>query len=395
VEAVGDRQWTLRRAGACPGAPDRELVRRGEGWAGCIDAAVVQPWDLTRLLEPRLLPHPHARVLRIEMTAPVARTLSRKAGDWTLQEPDGLSDVQGAEVFGWYSALHDAEVELAEEVVSDWDIDMRLHTDSTVELRLRCRFGEPMLCRRDDGPTLKVRTDDVAVVFDRGTFAQRQLATFSTEDARAIEITGENRQRQSVHFDMGVWRLDAPAHPDGDDALSEVRLEDLLAAMAGARAEAWVEMPSGAPERTIRVELTPTREREGEVVLALHEGCVAVVGERAGRLWESVCRRLGRDLLHDDAVKYWIETARSIEVTEGGATTAFRREEEALVSDDEVDALSALRSEALASGSPGTAQLGTLRILPNKGAAFAVHYGQNWAQIDGASWFYRLAETEP
>ena len=402
VDAVGDRRWTLRRGGPCPGTSDREVLRRGEGWAGCIDAAVTEPWNVAKMLEPRLLPHAHARVLRIEMAAPARRTLSRKAGDWTLQEAEGRSDVQGAEVFRWYTALHDAEVELHTEVVSDWDVDLRLVTDSTVELRLRCRTGDPVVCRRDDGPTLKVRTDDVALVFDRDTFVARQLAPFSTEDARAIEITGEGRQRQSVHFDMGVWRLDAPGHPDGDDALSEIRLEDLLAAVAGARAEAWVGMPSGAPLRTIRVELTPTRDRDSEVVVALHEGCVAVVGERAGQLSESVCRRLGRDLLHDDAVKYWIETARAIEVREGGTTTKFRREEEALVSDDDdaeararLDTLSAMRSVALVSGDPPGAALGTLRVLPAKGAAFEVQYAEAWAQIDGVGWFYRLETPEP
>ena len=402
VDAVGDRRWVLRRAGPCPGTPDRELLRRGEGWAGCIDAAVTKPWDLTKLLEPRLLPHPPARVLRIEMTAPATRTLSRKAGDWTLHEAEGRSDVQGAEVFRWYTALHDAEVELHGEVVDDWDVDLRLVTDSTVELRLRCRTAEPVVCRRDDGPVLKVRTEDVPLVFDRNTFAARQLAAFSTEDARAIEITAQGRQRQSVHFDMGVWRLDAPGHPDGDDALSEIRLEDLLAAVAGARAEAWVGIPSDPPLRMIRVELTPTRDRDDEVVVALHDGCVAVVEQRAGQLSESVCRRLGRDLLHDDAVKYWIETARSIEVAEGGTTTTFRREDEALISEGDdanararLHALSALRSQALVSGEPGGGKLGTLRVLPAKGAAFEVHYGETWARIDDAGWFYRLAQPEP
>jgi len=63
------------------------------------------------------------------------------------------------------------------------------------------------------------------------TFAERRLMAIDPGEARALEIlpgSGEG-VRQSVRLDLGVWRLDAPNHPDGNGALDEVRLETLLA----------------------------------------------------------------------------------------------------------------------------------------------------------------------
>ncbi len=415
LEAVAGRKLVLRHAGACPGRPDRIAVVRGEGWAGCIDAAVAQPWplpgrdgpDAGRMVEPRLLPHPPPRALRIEMKVPAVRTLRRKGGDWTLEEVAAsttVADAPGEEVFRWYSALHDAEVEARVDlpVPARWDVDMTVHLDSLVAVRLRCVEAPELLCRRDEGPMLRVRTEGLRIAFARDTFVDRQLLEFPTEDARAIEITGPRVERQSVHFDLGVWRLDAPQHPDEDDALSEIRLESLVAALAGARADAWVPMPEGEPLRTIRLELTPSQERRSDYVLALHEGCVVVLDERAATVSPSTCRRLSTDVLHDDALEFWIETARSIEVQEGGTTTRFERDGEVLASTAEdsgparerLAALSALRSTALVPGDPPGARRGTLRILPRTGAAFDVHYGQTWARIDGARWYYALARPK-
>jgi hypothetical protein len=254
---------------------------------------------------------------------------------------------------------------------------------------------------------LRVRTEGLRIAFARDTFIDRQLLAFPTEEARALEITGERVERQSVHFDLGVWRLDAPQHPDEDDALSEIRLESLIAALAGARADEWVPMPDGDPLRTIRLELTPSQERRSDYALQLHEGCVVVLDARAARVSASTCTRLSADVLHDDALKFWIETARSIEVTEGGTTTRFERDGEVLATADDdsgparerLEAMTALRSTGMVPGDPPGARVGTLRVLPRSGAAFDVHYGETWARIDGAQWYYALAlpkkEYEP
>jgi hypothetical protein len=412
LQTVGERTLALTRGGSCPGHDDRVVVRRGAGWAGCIDAALVEPWplpgrpgpDAGRLVEPRLLPHPPERVMRIEMRKPDTRTLRRTGGDWALEEVAAsttVTDAPGDEVFRWYGALHDAEVEAQPElaVPDAWDVEIVVHLDSLVQLELRCVQRGELLCRRDAGPMLRVRTPDLVLAFARDTFVDRQLLAFPTEEAIAIEITGPRVERQSVHFDMGVWRLDAPTHPDEDNALSEIRLESLVAALAGLRAEAWVAAPGGDPLRTIRIELTPSQERRGEHVVALHEGCVVALGDRAAQVSASACRRLGTDLLHDDPLKFWIESARSIEVGEDGSTVRFERDGEVLATADDgagparerLTALSALRATAMVPGDPSGARRGTLRVLPRSGAAFDVHYGDAWARIDGADWHYALA----
>ena len=417
LQTVGDRTLALARGGVCPGHPDRVVVRRGAGWAGCIDATLLEPWplpgrdgpDAGRLVEPRLLPHATERVMRIEMRAPATRTLRRTGGDWALEEAGAVADAPGDEVYRWYGTLHDAEVEAQPElaVPEAWDVELVVHVDSLVQLELRCVQRGELLCRRDAGQMLRVRTPDLLLAFARDTFIDRQLLAFPTEEAIAIEITGERVERQSVHFDMGVWRLDAPAHPDEDNALSEIRLESLVAALAGLRADAWVAAPEGDPLRTIRIELTPSQERRGEHVVALYEGCVVALrdhagagpGDRAAEVSASACRRLGTDLLHDDPLKFWIESARSVEVEEGGSTVRFERDGEVLATADEgagparerLTALSALRATAMVPGDPSGPRRGTLRVLPKSGAAFDVHYGDAWARIDGADWHYALA----
>src|SRR6187200_2624140 len=106
-----------------------------------------------------------------------------------------------------------------------------------------------MHCRLDDGPWVIVATRAPDLAFSRETFESRRLAALDVDDVRAIEIMpgpGDPGVRQSIHFDLGLWRSDAPAQPVGDDFLDEEHLQGLLLAVAGARAQAWVTLGEDA-----------------------------------------------------------------------------------------------------------------------------------------------------
>ncbi len=46
LEATGARSWSLALAGPCPDGSARTVLVRGEGWPGCIDAALARAWPL-------------------------------------------------------------------------------------------------------------------------------------------------------------------------------------------------------------------------------------------------------------------------------------------------------------------------------------------------------------
>src|SRR5690606_13076400 len=134
-------------------------------------------------------------------------------------------------------------------------------------------------CRRDGGPVHRVRTPELALSLDAAEFETRALLSLMPDEVLAVELTEHEAGaslRQSAHLDLGVWRLDAPEHPDGDAALSELALEDLLAALGSLRVESWTAIPGTTPERELRFELRPRHGRPSHVELALHPDCIVV-----------------------------------------------------------------------------------------------------------------------
>lgn len=415
----------LRRHGACPGRPDRVLVDRGPGRWGCLDAALVQPWpvpgrdvpDPGALLEPRLLPHEYGRVLRVELRVPAARVLSRYGGGWRIEEDaagrTAVFDVSEPEVYRWYQALHEAEVSLAP-AGEPWPatpaVELGLVTDSTVPLRLACTGTEPLRCRRDDGPVVHVRSKGLpALAFDLDAFAERRLTEVRADEVRAIEIlpgpAGPEVVRQSLHFDLGVWRLDAPAHPEGDAALDSLRLEALLGTVGALRVDAWVDDAADvAAERRLRIERVPRRGQAPALEVELLPDClVRVPGQRPGRLAEGACETLRQDLLVDVPLQRPIDRARKLEVTRGEATVRLDRKGAAWVDEDggpatETNAwlahLHERRATALVQAEPRGPRTWQLRVLPAEGTAFLLEGGDGWARIEGQGWYYRL-EDEP
>ncbi len=409
--------------GPCPGVPDRVVVDRGEGRAGCIDARVVEPWPLpgregagTAWIEPRLLPHHYDRVLSIEQVRPSPQLLRRHGGTWVI-ETDGAGgksvlELRESEVFAWYSALFDARFAPDLEVSDAADVvELRITTDSTETVRVRCGAADDdgvRACRRDDEPALAVRIG-VDPAFVAETFADRELVDIEPGQARAIEIAGADVVRQSVHLDLGVWRLDAPLHPEGDAVLDELALEDLLATLSAARAQAWTAVPSGAPARVVRVERTSMRGQEGDVELQLWDGrgdgCIVRVGQgRAAEVGEGTCAALGRDLLLADPLAHVLDDARTLALMQGGREVRLRRDdggrwvrEDGSVPGDErsrFTAWSMLRTVALRPGAPRGTALATLAVQPTIGEPYAMEIGDGWARVVGQDWFYLLAVAD-
>jgi hypothetical protein len=405
---------TLWLAGACDGVPGRVVVDRGLGRPGCIDARIAEPWPLPLgehatmdWLEPRLAPHEYGRVLAIEQLGPTRSRLRREGGGWVIERHvdgrDEVTSVREPEVFRWYEALHEARLDRTRSLPAiAASVELRIETDSTVMLRLRCaRADEGLRCARDDEPFFAV-TLPIELAFTADTFTDRQLATLPPGNARALEIAGPKAVRQSVHLDLGVWRLDAPAHPEGDAVLDEERIESLLATISGARAQSWTTLPSGDPERTIRVEQVAG---EGSaIVVALWDGCIARVDEGpAAQLDDATCRALGSDLLGDAPLQRAIEEALAITVRTQGDAIALRRDEGRLVRDDgeplgelarTFDELSALRTVALRPGAPPSEATMELSLEPRAGEPYVLEVGDGFARVKNQPWFYALEERD-
>ncbi|MEM6991120.1 MAG: hypothetical protein AAF721_11500 [Myxococcota bacterium] len=422
---IAGTAYTLATAGSCPGRSDRVVLVRGEGLTGCIDAALVGPWPWPQLVDTRLSPHEYGAVQSIEQRTPTAGTLSRYGGGWRLEETLAgrpvATEVDEAEVFRFYTALHAAEVEViadagAQDRVAGLptEVDWIVRTEHGVAQPLRCWLIPPTetrWCQRGEGPLLRVRTELPALPVSAERFSDRRVvASLSVDDVRAVEIlpgptlaSDARTRRQSAHFDLGVWRLDAPEHPDGDDALDTTRLDALIAGVAGLRAAAWTSPPREDPLRIVRLEQVARSGLPDTVEVALHPGCIAVVaGRRAAEISESACRRLSADLLFDDPLSAWIDHAAALEVTQtGGATLALERVGGAWARADGVamgtlletlGAMQGWRAEALRqTAGDDTADdeaRFTLRVRPRQGAAFEVAVGETWAQVRGADFRY-------
>lgn len=415
---------TILSGGPCPGRPERVVVDRGPGLLGCAPREPLAAWPIadpdSGLIEPQLVPHAYGRVLAIEQTAPHARRLRRFGGGWVIEEDGALVEVAEPEVFRWYSGLQATELEPgAEELGPDFTPRHRLtvETDSGQQLRLTCgpAGALALACARDDGPPLRVVGSPPELAFARETFADRRLLSLRAGELRSLEILpggGAAGVRQSVRLDLGVWRLDAPAHPDGVAVLDEVRLESMLAALQGLRAEAWTEVPAAAPLRSIRVERTRSGPAgAGELGLDLYERCVGhVPGQRhAAQLGVGACEALSDDLLYNDPLRFWLGQARSLQLTDlrapGERTALLRRDDSdawAVESGDgalaaELAGWDEFRSAGIRSGEPRGAAALQAKIWRSGAAAIRVDLGPvvdgvpAWVRLSGSPWYYPAA----
>lgn len=414
--------------GPCPERPDHLVVDRGEGLLGCVAADALADWPLedpdAGLVEGHLVPYAYGRVLAVDQQAPDARRLRRFGGGWVIEEDGSLVEVAEPEVYRWYGALLAVEVEpFAADAAPTFEPRHRLtiEADSGQHLRVACGTAAgALVCSRDDAPALRVLGEPPELAFSRDTFADRRLLQFGAGEVRGLEVLpGDERGvavRQSVRLDLGVWRLDAPTHPDGVAVLDEVRLEALLAALQAARAEAWVPAPAIAPLRVLRVERAPTGSAADDTVtLELYDGCVArVPGQRrAARLAADTCAALGDDLLYDDPLRFWLGQARSVEVTDlvpaVPRSLTLRRGEtgEFLVEKgDERLAVNlprwdAFRSAGIRRGEPRGQGSLSVRIARTNAAAVRVELGPvvdevpAWVRLAGADWYYSAAPAAP
>ncbi len=412
VTETDGRQHVLRLAGECPDHPELRLIDRGPGLLGCIRRQLVEPWPLTDpeagMVEPQLIPYAYGRVLAVEQRRPSARRLRRFGGGWMIEElGEPAIDVAEAEVYRWMTALSTSAVALdPRELVAN--VELVVESDSGVRMMLRCGQAEDAwLCQRDEGPTLRlVRAAALDLAFSAETFADRRLLALEAGEARGVEIlpgSGSDTVRQSVRQDVGIWRLDAPAHPDGNGALDEVRLETLIATFGSLRADAWTDVPSSPIERTLRVERMPVRGQASELALDLYPQCIAHVPghARAARLSPEACAILNDDLLFNDPLRYWIGRARTIEVIEGESTTILRQssggtwgvdgdapEGAAERWSNELRAWDSWRSISLRRGEPLDAARLQLRIRRVDGITIAADLGAGWLRLRGRDWYY-------
>ncbi len=436
---------TLLVGGACPDHPDKRLVDRGPGLFGCLPAEALEVWPLddpdAGMIESQLIPHRYGRIVQIDLEQPEDRSLIRRGGEWSLSDRGSLESVSEDEVRRWFNNLTRVEVAplfapQAEEGQPDptalapkpvvrpefvADTVLAFHTDTKQTLRVRCRMAEdPVICVRDEGPQLRVLGElPRELVFDAETFAQRRLVAFGTGEARELEIRpgpGGSVLRQSVHMDMGVWQLDAPTHVDGSGAIDEVRLENMLWALGHLRAEGWVQPPQTPPLRLISVEVVPeSGARRTETVILFEDCAVAVEGHRPALVSAAQCEALSEDLLFDDPLRFWIERARSLEVSaepesDPEVETAprrwfVRREREQFVTDDgrELDdpALEATlqtwigwRASGARRGEPETPLRWRVDVRREAGARVQAEIGDGWVRLRGADWYYVEREAE-
>lgn len=440
VTTVDGSSRPLHVGGECPGHPRKRLVDRGPGLLGCVPAELLERWPLlepdANMIEPRLVPHDYGRIVGIDLEQPAQRKLIRRGGEWFYTGEGGVETVAEEEVRRWYQDLGNLEVAPwtpdAEpdpdatdpatppaDVPFEPDWSLVVQADSGELLAVRCELGKvPVRCVRDEGVVLRVLGDlPRNLAFEAETFAARRLTSIGPGEVRELEIlpppdaADSLTVRQSVHADMGVWELDAPEHPDDSGAIDTVRLENLLWALRGLRAEAWVELGDAAPLRHIIAEVVPEQGRRHTVDAMLYPDCVIVVeGQRPAAIGKAQCAALESDLLFDDPLRFWLERSRGVEVARAGDTSPvfLRRRDEQFVTgegtpleDPELaEALQGFidwRSQGLRAGQPPGSVEWTLDVRREHGPALQVDVGPGWAQLRGADWYYvaRDPASEP
>ena len=441
VTTVDGSSRALHVGGECPGNPRKRLVDRGPGLLGCVPAELLERWPLldpdANMIEPRLVPHEYGRIVGIDLEQPAQRRLIRRGGEWFYTGEAGVESVEEEEVRRWYQALGHLEVApWANEApdpggtepppatppedpfVPDWSLVV--HADGGERLTVRCELARtPVRCVRDDGGWLRLLGDlPRNLVFEAETFAARRLTTIGPGEVRELEILPppdieSKTVRQSVHADLGIWELDAPEHPDDSGAIDTVRLENLLWALRGLRAEAWVDLGDAVPLRHIVAEVVPEQGLRHTVDATLYPDCVIVVaGQRPAVIGKAQCTALQEDLLFDDPVRFWLERSRGVEVVRTGETKPvfLRRRDEQFVTGegtplDDPQLLAIMqrfldwRSRGIQAGQPSGSAEWTLDIRRERGPSVQVDIGSDWVRLHGADWFYVArdpsAEPEP
>ena len=348
---VGTRESNLGLSvgGACPGQEKTaRLVDRGPGVVGCVPVSLIDPWpvedDRAGFLEGRLLPLEYGKIRQIAQQAPAQFVLSRHGGGWRLAAEDdgggGAIEVNEGEVYRWIAQLRAAEIAPwpnAPRVETEFSHQLVITSDLGIAYRLDCGElpaveGEDdgWVCRRDGGPLRRVVGTPPMLSFDARTFEDRTLIDARAMDARALELrpgaADSGGVRTSVRNDLGVWRLDAPSHPDMDGALDQVRLEALLAVVSTLRVQAWTDAVIDAPTRLISVTYGAVEDRPpAEFIIAVDDACrCAVDGGRTGRLDAQTCEALMGELLYDDPARGWLRESRTLEVRGDGPRLVAR-----------------------------------------------------------------------
>jgi hypothetical protein len=454
VTTVDGSSRALHVGGECPGHPRKRLVDRGPGLLGCVPADLLERWPLlepdANMIEPRLIPHDYGRIVGIDLNLPaleqpVERKLIRRGGEWFYTGEGGVETVAEEEVRRWYQEVGKLEVALwtaarpdgepveqiepgspdspgmapPEDMPFEPSWGLIVHADTGEQLVVRCELERvPVRCLRDDGVLLRVLGDlprDLA--FEAETFAARRLTAIGPGEVRELEIlpipdTASTTVRQSVHADMGTWELDAPEHPDDSGAVDTVRLENLLWALRGLRAESWVAVDDAGPLRQIIAEVVPEQGRRHTVNATLYPNCViAVEGQRPAAIGKAQCAALSEDLLFDDPLRFWLERSRGLEVaradSNSGSVFLRRRDEQFVTGEgtplDDPELAKQLqtwidwRSQGIHAGQPSGEIEWTLDIRRELGPAVQVDIGAGWARIRGADWYYveRDPETSP
>jgi hypothetical protein len=441
VTTLDGSSRALHVGGECPGHPRKRLVDRGPGLLGCVPAELLERWPLlepdANMIEPRLVPHEYGRIVGIDMQGlgleqPTERRLIRRGGEWFYTGEGGVETVAEEEVRRWYQELGTLEVapwtpdapiepgppspEPEVPFAPDWGLVV--HADGGERLVVRCELAKtPVRCARDDGGLLRVLGDlPHNLAFDKETFAARRLTTIGPGAVRELEIlpppdAESATVRQSVHADLGTWELDAPEHPDDSGAIDTVRLENLLWALRGLRAEAWVELGDAVPLRHIVAEVVPEQGLRHTVDATLYSGCVIVVaGQRPAVVGKAQCTALQEDLLFDDPLRFWLERSRGVEVARAGESSPvfLRRRDEQFVTGEgtplgDPELLETMqgfidwRSQGIRAGEPAGAIEWTLDVRRELGPSVQVEVGSGWVRLRGADWYYvsRDEDAEP
>ncbi len=425
VNLAGGSARTFALGGACPEHPDRVLVDRGPGMLGCIEVELVEPWKIedpgAPLVESKFLPLRFAELLAVHLEQPERRTLRRRTGGWLLDEEGRTVEVIDDEAFRWFSTLSAARVDLEAGTRPRADLSalqgrVSLSFETGPERRLRFECGRDakrrLWCARDSGLLRAIVGEPPRLAFDAETFEDRRIFRFSAADVRGLVLEGDG-PRTSVRRDLGAWRLDQPAHPDGDAALDELRVEAYLSTLATLRAEAWADAPTGEPLRKVSFELAPADGAPSELSLEVYANCRArAEGKRPLLLSPHACRALAGDLLYDDPLRNWLRESEGLQIRPAGQAEAMpwvltRSPEgwapvnEAALPPEAVTTLEALlarwdslRSVDLRSGvRPGPAQW-RIDFEGEHRAPARVEIGADWAALVGADWWYALAPVE-